>query len=397
MKHDYVIIGGGIVGLAVGRRLLQTNSKLRVVVLDKEGTSHEHASGRNSGVLHAGFYYSPDSLKAKVTADGNRDLKEFCLKSGVEVKNVGKYVVTRNSSEIPDLLDLYNRGVANGVNLEIISELELSELEPGAKTFGKALWSPDTAIANPVEVTEAIARDFVRLGGQIMYDSKVTRVEIGKVFCSDTIYGTGHIVNCAGMQAQKIASLLGFAKDYATLPFLGTYVYTPELDGMFKSHVYPVPDKRNPFLGVHLTRTIDGRVKLGPTAIPIFSDEQYGLFKGFSISEFFRVFGTYPSFFSSPHHDVWSLVKTEVPKLNKWGVVKRGLALLNVEFPLRKAVWGRPGIRAQLYDKNQRKLEMDFVIQGDSNSTHVLNVVSPGWTSAITFSEKIVAEITKWG
>ncbi|MFM7140190.1 MAG: NAD(P)/FAD-dependent oxidoreductase, partial [Actinomycetes bacterium] len=179
---DYLIIGAGIIGLSIAREILLNQKNANVIVIDKEKEVGLHASGRNSGVLHAGFYYSPDSLKAKLTRDGNKLLREFCNENNAEVKNVGKVVVTKSELEEERLQDLYDRGIKNGVEIKIVDKNQLKELEPRAKTFNKALWSPNTGSASPYKVIKAMEKSFVSLGGQMMLKQSFVKVENGEVF-----------------------------------------------------------------------------------------------------------------------------------------------------------------------------------------------------------------------
>jgi L-2-hydroxyglutarate oxidase LhgO len=195
------------------------------------------------------------------------------------------------------------------------------------------------------------------------------------------------------LYADKIAKLYGFGEKYTMLPFIGLYLYAPKLKGTLTRQIYPTPDPRNPFLGVHLTTTVDGSVKVGPTAIPLVSREQYGLFSGFSLAEFFEIVGTYPKFVASPHHDVLSLVRSELPKFSKSVLVNQAKKLAPSIRVRDFTKWGQPGIRAQLFDIHARRLEMDFVVEGDQQTTHVLNAVSPAWTSCISFSRHVVQQM----
>jgi L-2-hydroxyglutarate oxidase LhgO len=177
------------------------------------------------------------------------------------------------------------------------------------------------------------------------------------------------------------------------IPFIGLYFYAPELKGTLQRHIYPTPDPRNPFLGVHFTKTAHGDVKVGPTAIPILSREQYGFFEGLKANELLGILANYPRFIGSKHHDVWSLVKTELPKLSRKHLLRQASKLSSKVDVSKFTVPGKPGIRAQLFDKREARLEMDFVIEGDANSTHVLNAVSPGWTSCFSFAEYVVTDM----
>lgn len=388
-SFDFGVIGAGIVGSAMANRVRELHPNTTIAVFDKENSIGLHASGRNSGVLHAGFYYSPDTLKAQLTRDGNQMLRDFCAQEGIEVKATGKVVVTQNESQIPVLQELHRRGNANGVSTDLISAQQLAELEPLARTVQVALWSPNTAVANPLAVTNALAAKVVREGTVLKLGQKVTKATAQQISTASQDYTIGHVINTAGLYADKVAKQFGFCDDYAMLPFKGLYWYGNWAPGKLQRHVYPVPDVRNPFLGVHLTVTVDGRAKIGPTAIPIFSRESYSGFGGLSVKEILNIIGIYPKFLTSSHHDVVSLIKSELPKYLQRHLVNQAKALVpsirSQDFKER----GSPGIRAQLLDVKNKKLEMDFIVRGDENSTHLLNAVSPAWTSAFAMAEHV--------
>ena len=388
-NFDFGVIGAGIVGLAMANRIRQIHPNATIAVFDKEAAVGEHASGRNSGVLHAGFYYSPDSLKAALTRDGNKLLRDFCAEEEIAVKETGKVVVAQNSSAVAALQELHRRGNANGVVTELVTPEQLAELEPLAKTYEWALWSPNTAVANPLAVTQGLANKVVREGTTLKLGHEVLRTLPNRIITSLGNYSVGHIINCAGLYADKIAKQFGYCDDYAMLPFKGLYWYGNWAPGTLQRHVYPVPDVRNPFLGVHLTVTIDGRAKIGPTAIPIFSRESYAGFGGLSPKEVLNIVGIYPKFLSSKHHDVLGLIKTEMPKYSQRHLVSQAKALVPSVEPKDFKLRGKPGIRAQLLDIKNKKLEMDFVVRGDESSTHLLNAVSPAWTSALAMANHV--------
>lgn len=394
---DFLVIGGGIVGVSVAREIKLNWPDAAVVVLEKEGTSAEHASGRNSGVLHAGFYYSPDSLKARLTREGNASLREFCLSRGLSLRECGKVVVASDEQQLSALDELYRRGQVNGVKIEMIDERDLQKIEPLARTTNRALWSPTTAVANPKEVTMALASDAVGLGVSFQYGTLAVSHGDNSVRCGDTEWQAGHVVNCAGLYADKVALAYGFCDDYVMLPFTGLYAYAPSLKGSLTRHVYPVPDARNPFLGVHATVTVDGDVKIGPTAIPALSREAYRAVRDLKFGELAEIVKTYPAFFRSPHHSVSRLIASEVPKYSRSWLVHEARKLVpslrRRDFTLK----GRPGIRAQLFDLRNKRLEMDFLVRGDKNSTHVLNAVSPAWTSSIPFARHVVVGMVERG
>jgi L-2-hydroxyglutarate oxidase len=391
---DIVIVGAGVVGLALADAWLARHPGDRLFVVDKEPTLGLHASGRNSGVLHAGFYYAPDSLKAKLTRDGNRMLKDFCIERGVSVRETGKVVVTTSGEQLPALENLFLRGQANGVTLEKIDEAQLHELEPLARTHEQALWSPTTAVADPLEVIEALAQRVVERGGVLLLGQSVVGVESGKVLLSNSeTISFGHLINAAGLYADTIAHWCGVGLEYKMLPFKGLYWYGNWEPGRLQRHVYPVPDSRNPFLGTHVTVTVDGRAKVGPTAIPSLWREDYGGLSNFSAAEMSNIVRLYPGFIASKHHNVWNLLKTELPKYSRKKLLSEAARLVpsikSHDFDRK----GRPGVRAQLFHVPSGRLEMDFVVHQGERSTHVLNAVSPAWTSSLAVAEHVVGGI----
>lgn len=387
---DYLIVGGGVIGFCIGSEILRVNPHSRVLILEKEATSGQHASGRNSGVIHSGVYYSSDSLKAKLTSDGNQALRAFAKRRGLAIRETGKVIVAQREKDVPLLKALEVRGKANRVDVELVSESDLSKLEPMAKTFGVALWSPTTAVADPATFMNEFEKEFLELGGSISFETKLLNVSGERVSTSRATFYAGHVVNTSGLYADKIAKKFGFGSSYSMIPFLGIYWYAPQLKGRLQRHIYPTPDPRNPFLGVHLTCTVDGSVKVGPTAIPVLSREQYSPFSNLSGLESFETLVTLPKLAFSSHHNFWSLIRSELPKLSKTKLVNMAKNLAPSIRPEHFTHAGRPGIRAQLFDLRERRLEMDFVVEGDARSTHVLNAVSPAWTSAITFAKFVV-------
>lgn len=207
----------------------------------------------------------------------------------------------------------------------------------------------------------------------------------------------GHIINAAGLYADRVANWFGFAEDYRMLPFKGLYWYGSWPVGRLTRHVYPVPDPANPFLGVHMTVTVDGRAKIGPTAIPALWREDYGGVGGFDAREFAQISAQYPAFLSSPHHKAATLIRSEVPKYVRRVLVGQASAMVPSVRPADFRTRGRVGVRAQMFHVPTRRLEMDFVVRGDEASTHVLNAVSPAWTSALAMAEHVVTGMESRG
>jgi len=388
------IIGAGVIGLAIARALLLRDGGRRVLVLEKEAAAGLHASSRNSGVLHAGFYYSPDSLKARFTREGNAALRRFCAGHGIPVRECGKVVVTRTQAELPALAELARRGQANGVDLTVIDPGRLAELEPLARTVECALWSPTTAVADPAAVIAALAGEVTDRGGSLLLRTPVLALTPGRVHAAGVTIAARHTVNAAGLYADRLAAGSGLAQDYVVLPFKGLYLYGSWPVGRLRRHVYPVPDPRNPFLGVHLTVTPDGRAKLGPTAIPALARENYRWQDGLNARDAREIARGLTGFLTSRHHDGLGLVRSELPKVSRRYMARQAAALVPTVRPADFRARGRPGIRAQLFHLPTGSLEMDFVVRGDEHATHVLNAVSPGWTSALSFAELIADRVT---
>jgi len=388
------VLGAGVVGLAIGIALLQERSGLRVIIAEKEKYLGLHASGRNSGVLHAGFYYSPDSLKAKFCCEGNAELRTLAKKYNIPVRDVGKVVVTRSMGELDRLETLYQRGIANGVDLEIRDQQDLKKIEPLAITHEKFLWSPTTGVSDPRAIVDAMCQEFIVLGGQIDYGTKIQLAfENNEVRDSTDTYDAKHIINAAGAQADRISRSVGVGAEYAMLPFMGVYRSTEEKNLPLQRLVYPVPHPVNPFLGVHFTLTVDKKVKIGPTAIPIAGREQYSLMEGWSPSDLGQALKGMKSLILGDTHDFRRILKTEWPKVIQSLLVKESTTLVPKAASVHQWTKKPPGIRAQLIHLESGKLEQDFVIHQKANATHILNVVSPGWTSALPFGRHVSKKI----
>jgi L-2-hydroxyglutarate oxidase len=383
-QTDVLIVGAGIVGLSIGIALLQEEKGLKVLIIDKEPAAGVHASGRNSGVLHAGFYYSPDSLKAKFCREGNLELRNLCRDNSIPIQECGKVVVSRNSEEDGRLDLLYSRGLSNGVELELLEKTELSKYEPLAVTHQRFLWSPNTAISDPRAVTRAMVSKFEGLGGELNYGQRI-KLQRAQDGVSAKNIRAKYVINAAGAQSDRLAKELGLAKRYAMVPFMGVYRAVSSDYLPLKRLVYPVPHPINPFLGVHFTLTLDGKVKIGPTAIPILGREQYSLFEGWSLSDIGQAITATRALIQGESHKFGEILKSELPKLRESSLIRESALLVPGALSIRKWQKKPPGIRSQLVDIQTGKLEQDFIVENFENSTHILNAVSPGWTSALPF------------
>jgi L-2-hydroxyglutarate oxidase len=392
---DFLVLGGGIIGLSVARELRRRFHNAQVTLLEKEPACGLHASGRNSGVIHAGFYYAADSLKAKLTRAGNQAMTDYCEAKKIPLNRCGKLVVAQDENDLSQLDELLRRGLANGVPLENLTEAEARTIEPRVKTHQRALFSPTTSSADPRRVIEEMTLDAKSEGIEIRTGAPYLRVTNGVVTTPQESFTAGHVVNAAGLYADKIAVDFGFSERYRILPFKGLYLYSDEPPGAFRTNIYPVPDLRNPFLGVHFTVRADGQVKIGPTAIPALWREQYRGFDNFKFGEFVEVLFREAGLMLSSTFDFQKLAVAEVQKYSRSRLVALASRLAHGVRLEHYTRWGEPGIRAQLLDIKKRKLEMDFVIEGDKHSTHLLNAVSPGWTCSIPFARHVVDQIER--
>jgi len=392
---DSLILGGGIIGLSIARELKHRFADAEITLLEKEAACGLHASGRNSGVIHAGFYYSANSLKAKLTRAGNQAMTAYCEAKKIPLNRCGKLVVAKDQDDLPQLDELLRRGQANGVPLESLTEEEARKIEPRVKTHQRAIFSPTTTSADPQRVIEEMTRDAKQEGITIRTGAPYLRTEKGLVMTPQGSFTANHVVNAAGLYADKIALDFGFSERYRILPFKGLYLYSDEPPGAFRTNIYPVPDLRNPFLGVHFTVKGDGHAKIGPTAIPALWREQYRGFDNFRFGEFVEVLFREAGLMMSSRFDFQKLALEEVRKYSRPHLVALASRLAHGVKPEHYTRWGEPGIRAQLLDIKNRKLEMDFVIEGDEHSTHLLNAISTGWTCSIPFARYAADQIEK--
>ena len=392
MKYDYIIIGAGIIGLAIARELKSLSAKSTILIIEKETGVAKHSSGRNSGVLHAGFYYTADSLKAKFTVAGNKAMKDYCRQNNIQLNECGKVVVTKNEGELDGLNILYQRGRVNGVELSMIDEHELEEIESNAKTFEKALYSPSTATVDPLEISLSLTSDLTRSGVKFIFGDGYKKRLDNNTFetVSGNMYSAGVIINCAGLYADKIAMDYGFSEDYSILPFKGIYLKYSGKDKPVKTNIYPVPNLNNPFLGVHYTVTVDNHIKIGPTAIPAFWRENYSGFDRFSLPELFDILAKETQLFIANKFNFRSLAVEEMKKYWKPYYSRLSEELVHAIDISKFNEWSRPGIRAQLLNIKTKELVQDFVVEADSDSVHVLNAVSPAFTCSFPFAEYVV-------
>jgi L-2-hydroxyglutarate oxidase len=389
-KYDITIVGAGIVGLATAMALTERRPDLKLVILEKESRVAAHQTGNNSGVIHAGLYYKPGSLKARMAVEGARRMVEFCQQHDLPYELCGKVVVATSEEEIPRLDELYRRGTANGVpGLERITAEQIGEYEPAASGVA-ALWSPKTGIVDYVRVSEKYAQIIQERGGELRLDTKAIDVhEQAGGLCVETTRGeieAGALINCSGLQSDLVAKMMGDTQGTRIVPFRGEYYeLVPERSDMVRGLIYPVPDPRFPFLGVHFTKKLDGSVEAGPNAVLAFAREGYRktdidpvylarlvAFRGFWIMA----------------AKYWKTGLGEMYRSVRKPAFVRALQVLAPAITIDDVERGGAGVRAQAMARNGDLLD-DFRFVEGPRAIHVLNAPSPAATASLVIGEAI--------
>jgi len=386
-----LIVGGGITGLTIARELLKKGVD-DIVIVEKENSLGAHASGRNSGVLHAGIYYSPGTYKAKFCVTGNQLMKEYCWEKELTLQETGKVIVT-DDSRLDSLLELKRRADQSGAKSVIIDRKELLELEPYSVPSEKALYSPNTAVFNPNQILASI-KDELACSGKVNFVFGTSFLGLSgsnKALTNQGSITFNKFINAAGSFADKVAHSFGLGSQYKVLPFKGTYKkLVSNRNYLVRGNIYPVPDLRNPFLGVHFTRGYDGNVYIGPTAIPALGREEYGFFNDISLETLSILGRDALLFFTNEGFRAAAMSETK-KYFTKYMLyeAKKLVPELKIE-----DIEDSPkvGIRPQLVDWRSKKLVMDFIILKDGDSLHILNAISPAFTCSMAFAEHIVDE-----
>lgn len=396
-KKRFAVVGGGINGLSVARQLLLDDPDASVTVFEKEGGVAQHQSSHNSGVVHAGLYYEPGGLKARLCRRGVELTKNYCMENALPYDECGKVLVALTEEELPRLDAIYQKSLANGVpGVRLVSRKELGEIEPNCVGI-RALHSPHTAIVSYGQIACRIGQEVEEKGGSIRLNAPVSRlIERDSQIHVELDSGEVHpqhfdyAITCSGLQSDRLAVRSGDESSPKIVPFFGQYYV---IDEAFKSHVkgliYPVPDPRFPFLGVHFTKRIDGQMTIGPNAFISLGRENYDGTR-FSLRDV-ADFLAYPGF--------WKFASRNIP-----ATLRELKTVLSASIFLREAARYVPtladvgvtpavrGIRAQAMQQNGALVD-DFVIHRQGNITHIRNAPSPGATSSMAIAEYIVREL----
>lgn len=391
--YDYLVIGGGILGMATALEIQRRWPNRSVVVIEKEASVANHQTGRNSGVIHAGVYYQPGSLKARFCKEGNIATKAFCQAHNIPFDNCGKLLVATNPAELERMDALYQRALENGLEVELLDAEGLAEREPAVTGLG-AIFVPSTGIVSYRKITEVMAELVVKQGGMICFDTEIERIEEFAdrvtVYAKKSRYQGRFMVGCAGLYADRIVRMLGLEPDFQILPFRGEYFLLDERHNQLVNHlIYPIPDPTLPFLGVHLTRMIDGTVTVGPNAVLALKREGY--FKtDLSVKDCKEMLG-----FSGLYRLLKRHFKASLNEL-KNSISRKGyLALVQKYSPSVQLEDLKPypaGIRAQAVRPDGTLVD-DFLFVNTHRALVVCNAPSPAATSAIPIAAHITDQL----
>jgi (S)-2-hydroxyglutarate dehydrogenase len=392
-RCDLAVVGGGIVGLAVARELLRSNPNATVAVLERESEIATHQTGHNSGVIHAGVYYAPGSLKARLCVEGAREMYEYCEQRDIASARCGKVIVATDSSELGRLEELERRGRANGVRgLRRIDAAAIEAIEPHARGVA-GLHSPDTGIVDFAAVATALAGDVRDAGGTVSTGCEVRNVTVAarslRLTHSHGTIETRHAVFCAGAWADRLAVACGADPDPRIVPFRGAYLrLLPQRRHLVRSLIYPVPDPSLPFLGVHLTRHIGGEVLVGPTALPAGARDAYRLarVRPRDVSDTLRWPGTWRMLARW-----WRTGAGELRRAAQRSAFVQAAARYVPELTVADVEPAFAGVRAQALARDGQLVD-DFVLSRTERALHVRNAPSPAATSSLAIARQVARE-----
>jgi L-2-hydroxyglutarate oxidase len=394
-SQSAAVIGGGIIGLATAYKLLVAQPGRRVTVLEKETGVGRHQSSHNSGVLHAGLYYAPGSFKARLAIDGIRQMTAFCRDHGIAHEICGKLVVATSDDEVPRLRDLFRRGVANGLaGLREVGPGEAAEREPNVRCV-TAVLVPEEGIVDYRAVCIALARAIGERGGEIHTGAEVRRLvrraDGWTIETTQGEFGSGYLINCAGLHCDRIAEMAGERRTVRIVPFRGEYYFLrADRQSLVRHLIYPVPDPAFPFLGVHLTRTVSGSVEAGPNAVLALAREGYQRTRinirdaadALSYPGLWRFLRRYPA-----------MAGYELRRSLSKRLFCRSLQRLVPALQPADLVAGGSGVRAQAMTRDGTLIQ-DFLIVQRSRALHLLNAPSPGATASLAIADNLVARLT---
>lgn len=395
---DYLIVGAGIVGLTIAREIKARNPNAQVRILEKEPRLGVHASGRNSGVLHTGIYYPPGTLKARLCKAGADAMFAYAQDCGIPVRRDGKVIVATSEENAKGIDQLLRNAAASHISAAKLGSQEILEIEPHACAEYGGIYCKDTAVIDSTRVVETLRSELLAQGVRIECEQMVIHIDEDKkqVKTPNHAYDYDLLINAAGSYADVVAKLAGVGRQYQLVPFKGLYYkLTPEAAGRVRGSIYPVPNPALPFLGIHFTRVISGDVYIGPTAIPALGRENYGILEGAKLTETLAIGIQLMRLYASNAQNFRGLVRVELPHYTKSGFTKSARKLVDkLESSWIKST-PKVGIRPQLINTQDGRLEMDFLIENGKNSIHILNSISPAFTSSFAFAKLVADKIVQ--
>ena len=394
MKYDFIIIGSGIIGLTLAFKLKKKHTNSKILILEKEGNSVQHGSGRNSGVIHSGIYYSPGSLRATLGVRGGIELKEYIKSKKLWIDECGKLLIPTSENSFHNTENLFQRGIDNGVVVKRLSGQEVKNLEPNINTkYNIGLLIPFTSVADPKEVSKSLLFDLQQMGVDIFYNEQVTKIEDEGtiVYTGLKKYSCEHSFNCSGLQSDIIAKSAGLEFRYSFLPFKGKYWKITDPNFKLKHLVYPIPDLQYPFLGLHSSHKRDGTFYIGPSSTPVFGREHYHWNDKLKFTEAVSLAFSFAFKILKNENKLRSLAIQEARLLTKNGFANEMKKLLNnISSDNIKPSLEKIGIRSQIFDPLSKTLVNDFVVINQKHATHVLNAISPAWTASFAFADHLI-------
>lgn len=390
---DFLIIGAGIVGLAIAREIKARDPNARVIIVEKESCLGVHASGRNSGVLHTGIYYPTGTLKARLCKAGADAMFCYAQEHDIPARRDGKVIVAISEDNAQGLDKLLANAAANGIRAHRIDADEIRQIEPHARSEFGGIYCQDTAVIDSPRVLDTLRAQLAKQGVTIDMNQMLTGID-EEHRCAKTPnrkYNYGVLINAAGAYADKVARLAGMGQDYRLVPFKGLYhKLSPEAAHRVRASIYPVPNPALPFLGIHFTRVIGNDVYIGPTAIPALGRENYGVLSGARPIEAIGIGAQLARLYAGNPQNFRNLVHSEIPHYRKASFIAAARQLVDMLEPSWILSTPKVGIRPQLVNSRKGLLEMDFVVESGLNSVHVLNAISPAFTSSFAFAGFVV-------
>ena len=389
------IIGSGVVGLTLAYEITNDNPEYDITIFEKEDNCIRHGTGRNSGVIHSGIYYTPNSLRSELCIKGSRLMKKFIQDHKLYLNPCGKLLMPRYLNDLESLDFLFERSKEVGVHaIKLNSKEEILKIEPNCNPkFDQALFIKDTAIGDPKEVSEKLIEIINQRKVSILYHHEVSKVisDLGVIYVKDSLFNFDLVINAAGLYADQIAKISKLKTNYSSLPFKGKYwsVKTSNPSELPKTLLYPVPNLAHPFVGIHTVYDKSGNFYLGPSSTPVFGKEAYKPFQKFKFIEFFTLVIKFVAKIFKNENKLRNLAISEFRNLFLSHIKKSTEVYFKNSSNINLKESKKVGIRSQIFDNKSKTLFNDFVVIKQNKTVHILNAISPAWTSSFAMAKYI--------